>query len=392
MSSGSLVGRVPALASAIRVRFSGGRITEVAPVDSDCDMWILPGLIDIQVNGYAGHDVNAGAVTASEIESLVRTQWRAGVTAFCPTIITGPEERITDALAAIARARAHDPLIAHAIPCAHVEGPYLAADDGPRGAHAQEFLRNPDAEEFQRWQNAARGRSGTAGLVGIVTIAPELPGAIDYIRQITEHGVIAAIGHTAATSVDIAAASAAGASLSTHLGNGAHAMLPRHPNYIWDQLADDRLCASFIADGHHLSRGVFLAMLRAKGLNRSMLVSDATALAGMPPGHYRTPVGGEVELTPDGRLVLAGTPLLAGATRNLTECVAHAVGLGLPIADVVTMAAGNPARLLRLRNRGSVAVGHSADLTVVRAHGGKFRPVATVVAGTVVHSEDSLVS
>lgn len=363
----------------VRLGFHDGRIAEIAPADGDSDRWILPGLVDIQVNGYAGHDVNAVGVTAADITALVRAEWAAGITAICPTIITAPEDRIIAALNAIRAARAADPLIAHAIPRVHIEGPHIAAADGPRGAHAAQFLRPPDIAEFHRWQKAADG------LIGIVTLAPELAGAVEYIREITATGVIASIGHTAASTTDIAAAVDAGARLSTHLGNGAHAVLPRHPNYIWDQLAEDRLDAGIIADGHHLADSVLRVMLRTKGVDRCVLVSDTVALAGMPPGQYVAPVGGRVELTPDGRLVLAGSTLLAGATRNLAECMAHLLRLGIPLADITRMAATNPARLLGLTERGSVEVGDCADLTLFADGVGV---VGTVVAGELTHRNE----
>ena len=134
----------------------------------------------------------------------------------------------------------------------------------------------------------------------MVTLSPHYAEAPAYIAALTARGVHVAIGHTDAAPHEITAAVDAGAVLSTHLGNGAHGTLPRHPNLLWTQLAEDRLAASFIADGHHLPAETLTAMVRAKGLERCLLVSDAVALAGLPPGRYRTPVGGEVELTAGG--------------------------------------------------------------------------------------------
>jgi N-acetylglucosamine-6-phosphate deacetylase len=151
----------------------------------------------------------------------------------------------------------------------------------------------------------------------------------------------------------------AGARLSTHLGNGAHAMLPRHPNYLWTQLADDRLTAGFIADGHHLPADTLRAMIRAKGPERSILVSDAVALAGRPPGRYETPVGGTVELSADGRLVMAGTPYLAGAARGLADGVAHVATL-FGLGPALRMATVQPGRFVG--GRGVLAVGAPADV------------------------------
>ena len=373
-------GRLPD-GRAVTVTYADGRITAVTPRTGAADRLIVPGLVDIQVNGYAGVDVNDGEPSADGIATLVRALWRRGVTTVFPTIITAPEDRIVAALRAVAQARDADPLVRHAIPGVHVEGPYLCAEDGPRGAHDPRHLRDPDLAEFDRWQRAS------GDLVCIVTLAPERPGALDYVAGLARRGVTAAVGHTAASGERIAAAALAGARLSTHLGNGAHPVLPRHPNYIWSQLAEDRLAASFIADGHHLPADAFTAMLRAKGLDRSLLVSDSSALAGCPPGEYTTPVGGRVTVGPDGRLTLTGTELLAGSARSLTDCLEWVrTRTELNLATAVRLAAANPARLLGLAGRGSVTGGAHADLVVAdHAPDGGLTVRLTVVNGTVVH-------
>jgi N-acetylglucosamine-6-phosphate deacetylase len=354
-----IAGRTPA-GRGVRIHHGGGRITAVEPDPHAPDRWLLPGLLDLQVNGYAGLDVNDPQLSTSTIHELVRAESRCGVTGFCPTVVTADEEGITHALAVIAAARAEDDWTRHAVLGVHVEGPYLSADDGPRGAHDAAQLRPPSIEEFRRWQAAA----GNA--VRIVTLAPELPAALDYIRHISAHGVVAAVGHTSASPEQIRAAADAGARMSTHLGNGAHALLPRHPNYIWAQLAESRLTASFVADGLHLPLDTFVAMLRAKGRHHRILVSDSTALAGALPGEYRTPVGGDVTLRADGRLVLAGSELLAGSTSSLRDCLAwttqHA---GLSLRTATAMATSVPASLLGLTDRGNLRPGQWADLTVL---------------------------
>ena len=383
-----LIGQLLGTERTVEVTLDGAHVSGVRDVDTTTDVCICPGLIDIQNNGYGGHDVRAADVDAETVRQLVTSLWAQGVTAVCPTVTTGPEEKMVRSLQAIAAARDADPLVARAIPCAHVEGPYLSPEDGPRGAHDLKSLRLPDVAEFARWQEAGRG------VVGIVTLAPELPGAPAYIQEIVNRGVVASIGHTAATAADVAAAVAAGARLSTHLGNGAHAKIDRHPNYIWDQLADDRLMATFIADGHHLPASTLRAMVRAKGYQHSILVSDSVALAGSPPGRYHGPRGADVELTMDGRLSLAGTTLLAGAVRNLRECLAWAVfGAGISFSRAVTMASTNPARVLRQRalRRGALRAGATADLTLLRLDPARsaIEATATVVAGVVVHETEN---
>lgn len=331
-----------------------------------------PGLIDLQVNGYAGYDVNADDVTPEVIVDLTRSLWAEGVTTFLPTIITAPEEKILHCLSVIAAARRSDPLIAHSIAGVHVEGPALAADDGPRGAHDTAHLRDPDLAELDRWQAAG------ADLVRIVTLAPERPGAIEYIVGATSRGVQVSIGHCAATAEQVREAAVAGARLSTHLGNGTYRNLPRHPNHIWAQLAEDSLSAMLIADGHHLPADTLTAMIRAKSPQRCILTSDSTAMAGMAPGEYRTPVGGNVEVHPDGRITLPGSDLLAGSGHSLRAGLDWALN-HLPVSadDLLAMTTTRPAALLGMSER----VTASGD--VVDCEAG--RVVRTRVTGTVVH-------
>ena len=267
----------------------------------------------------------------------------------------------------------------------HVEGPHIAREDGPRGAHPLRHVRPPDIAEFQRWQEAAEGR------IRIVTLSPEYDEAIPYIEALVADGVVASIGHTIATSDQIRAAVDAGARWSTHLGNGAHAQIRRHPNYIWDQLAEDRLTAGFIFDGEHLPPAVMKSVLRAKGVERSILVSDALFAAGLEPGVYHLPDGAAVELRPGGRLELQGTPYLAGAVAALPVGIANAQRhADATLAEAVRMVTVNPARLLGLpadSGHERLRTGSSATLTAFRQSPDQFaiEPVQTVVAGVLVH-------
>ncbi|AYY14000.1 N-acetylglucosamine-6-phosphate deacetylase [Actinobacteria bacterium YIM 96077] len=374
-----------------RVRLAGDRIAAVQPAGdahlddtgsraADALPWLLPGLVDLQVNGYAGIDMNGEDVCADTVHALVRAEWRRGVTTVLPTIVTGPPDRMLAAIRAVAEARAADPLTWHSAAGIHLEGPYLSPEDGPRGAHERDHIRPPDPGELARWREAA----GDARL--LVTLAPETPGAIDYIREATRVGVTVAIGHTAASPEDIHAAAAAGARLSTHLGNGTHQVLPRHPNHIWAQLADTRLAATFVADGHHLPVDAFLAMARATGSASCVLVSDSVALAGCSPGRYSTPVGGDVTLHTDGRLTLTGSSSLAGSTADQAGCLAWAVHeAGLDLATAASMASCNPARLLGLDQRGAIEPGRRADLTLLSPDLRHVR--TTVVNGELVHDD-----
>lgn len=364
----------------VRLSIEGGRITAVDPLDARSDLpLLLPGLVDLQVNGYAGHDINADDVSTDTVVELTRALVARGVTSYCPTVVTAPRERILTTLRTVAEARERSPLVARTVVGVHVEGPYLAPADGPRGAHDARYLRDPDPDELAQWLAAA------PGLVRIVTLAPERTGAADYIHTATRAGVVAAVGHTDAAPEQIRAAVRAGARLSTHLGNGTHAMLPRHPNHIWAQLAEDALTATFIADGHHLPADAFVAMVRAKGPGRAVLVSDSVALAGCPPGEYHTPVGGSVTVDPSGRLRLTGTRLLAGSGRSLLDCVRWAAKeTPFTLAEVWAMASAAPARSLGLTGRGCLEVGARADLCVAEQRetaDGQLRLLSTLVGG-----------
>ena len=351
----TLAGHDPATGEGIAITIADGRIAGVAPSREAGDLWLSPGLVDLQVNGYAGLDLNAEGLDPLTVIALGERLARAGITTFAPTLITASEAAIVAALRAIAAARRQSPLLREMVPFIHVEGPSISPEDGPRGAHPAAHVRPPSLDEFRRWQGAAQG------LVGLVTLSPEWPEAIPYVEALARDGVLVAIGHTAATPAQIHAAAAAGARLSTHLGNGAAALLPRHPNFIWAQLADDRLTASFIADGHHLPGDTLKAMLRAKSLDRAILVSDAAALGGMPAGRYTSPIGGKVEVGADGRLGIAGTSYLAGAGHLLTQNVATLVnGVGLSLADALRLATRNPG--VFAGGRGTLAVGARADL------------------------------
>ncbi|WP_165949538.1 N-acetylglucosamine-6-phosphate deacetylase, partial [Kribbella turkmenica] len=293
----------------------------------------------LQVNGYAGFDLNGDDLEIDTVVGLRAALRLVGVTTFVPTLVTASPDRISHALAIVAAARRRHPEIAQAIPFIHLEGPHISDQEGPRGCHDAAFVRPPDLAEFEHLQRAA------GGLIGLVTLSPHWPDSTDYIAAVASSGTRVAIGHTHADTVQLGAAVDAGATLSTHLGNGAHAQLPRHPNYLWTQLADDRLSAGFIADGHHLPVEAFVAMVRAKGIERSFLVSDSVALGGRPPGEYSTAVGGDVELTGDGRLLVRGTPYLAGAVAPLSTGVAWAAA-AFSLPEALTMATTNPGRIV----------------------------------------------
>jgi N-acetylglucosamine-6-phosphate deacetylase len=343
---------------AVTVAF-GKTIESVAPAAS-AESYLVPGFIDLQVNGFAGVDYNDPAAPLDEIARSIHALFATGVTRFYPTVITGAPDDMAASLRNLSRAKDELP-DGDAIDGFHVEGPHICPEDGPRGAHPRRWVRPPDLNEFRRWQDAAAGR------IRIVTLSPEWPETPHYIERITSEGVVAAIGHTNASAAQLDAAVAAGATLSTHLGNGAHGMLRRHPNYIWDQLADDRLMADFIVDGIHFDASFLKVALRAKTIDRSVLVTDAAMPAGAAPGRYRLGEQ-EVDHTADGRVVLAGTDRLAGSTLRMDRGIDHLMRLaGLPLADAIRMATVNAARAGAVpgRTRG-LALGERADLVEFR--------------------------
>ncbi len=350
------------------------------------DMWIAPALIDIQVNGFAGFDINVASVVPSDVQAMVRALWKVGTGFFCPTVVTASFEQICDSMQAIVEACKADARVAYSVLGIHLEGPYISGEDGPRGAHPLAHVRNPKWDEFQQWQDIAEGK------ICIVTLAPEREGAIPFIEKLVDNGIVVALGHTNATGTDIREAIRAGAALSTHLGNGAHAQIRRHPNYIWEQLAADELYASLIVDGHHLPPAVVKSMLRAKTHSRCILISDAVALARMDPGIYQF-AGKNVELTEERAVRLVGTEYLAGSAIELTRGIENSVQFtGMSLAGAVALATIHPARLLRMEEQIDcmnedmpLKTVDSANLILFRWDAGKIELLATILNHRLVY-------
>jgi N-acetylglucosamine-6-phosphate deacetylase len=301
----------------------------------------MPGLFDLQVNGFAGVDFNATDLTADRATEALERLRATGVTRCLPTLVTSRFEDFAMCAGVLSRLRTP------AMAGIHMEGPYLATDDGPRGAHPREHLAAASVDDFNRRQAAADGR------IVLVTLAPEVEGAMALIERLVDAGVRVAIGHTSASPKQIGDAISAGATLATHLGNGCAAMLPRHPNVIWELLAADALHASLIVDGHHLPPSTVKAMVRAKGPGRTILVTDAVAAAGCAPGVY-TMGGVKCELGEDGRVSAPGTPYLAGSALSLDRAIANTARFtGLPIDAVIPMASTIPASYLETTTHGT---------------------------------------
>jgi N-acetylglucosamine-6-phosphate deacetylase len=369
-----LRGRHYRTSAPVDVLCEAGRVTAVepasaAPADAEAG-WVAPALFDLQVNGGAGVAFCSESLTTDEVRRVVELCHAHGISGLCPTLITGSFEALSHGFATLRRAGLDD-----ALPCFHLEGPYISPEDGPRGAHPREHVRRPDRDEFLRWQDAAGGR------IRLVTLAPEVEGALPFVEWLVRQGVVVAIGHTAAPPAVIRDAVKAGARLSTHLGNGSHAMLPRHENYLWEQLACDDLWASVITDGHHLPAAVARCVTRVKTAARLVVTCDASSLAGLPPGRYEA-WGQELEVSAGGRVGVVGTPFLAGSGVFTDACVDWLLRLGdLSLADAITCAAHNPRQLLGLPAV-DLAAGSPADLVLFdRDAGSAFRVRHVLIAG-----------
>lgn len=311
-----LIGKSFLDGKALEISTSEGKIDSVFHSESCPDnLFIGPGFTDIQVNGYGGLDYNELYKDFLALGQISRKLLSFGVTSHFPTIITNSPEKILALIHQVIQLRKMDSLAHSCITGIHIEGPFISPEDGPRGAHFKEYVQAPDWDLFQKWM------SESEGLIRMITLSPEWEGSTTFIEKCVESGILVSIGHTNASHEQIGEAVKAGARLSTHLGNGMHGVITRHPNYLWSQLAAENLSATIIADGFHLPAEVIQVFKKVKTENL-MLVSDSVALAGMPPGDYEAAVGGKVTLTPDGKLHLFGNPkTLAGSAMNLLQGV-----------------------------------------------------------------------
>lgn len=363
------------------IETEGDRIRAVSPIEAPADAGrlplIAPGLFDLQINGHGGTWFSDESLTPEKVIQTLEPHYRFGITRLLPTLVTASHEAFISGFTAIRKACEQERWVDQMVAGCHQEGPYIAREDGPRGAHPLQHVRAADWDEFCCYQEASGGR------IRLVTLAAEAEGAVPFIRKAIAAGITIAIGHTGANSDQIAAAADAGARLSTHLGNGAHGQMRRHPNYIWDQLGDSRLMASIIPDGHHLPPSVIRSFIRAKGKSNVVITCDAAGLAGCPPGRYEA-ASGQVEILEDGRIVIAGqNQLLAGSSLETDVCVAHALSVAdLSLREAFDMAGRNPCRLLGCEEV-SLSAGSRADLVVFdyAGPGARINWRATIASG-----------
>lgn len=275
---------------------------------------IAPLLLDIQVNGGFGISIQDENLNEEKLLQLSERLFQLGIVRWVPTIVSSSIEKTGHLCKVIGDSLKKNKELFFAIPGIHLEGPWISPEDGPRGAHAKEYIRTPSIKEFEKYYKLANGK------ILYVTLAPEQKGAIPFIKYLVSKGVHASLGHHNADVSIMQKAVEAGAELCTHIGNGIQNYIHRHNNPIWYSLAEDRLSVSVIADGHHLPPTVLKVIARCKKYNSIILVSDATQCMGMPPGIYQE-FGAEVELKNDGKLCLKGTPYLAGSASSLLDCI-----------------------------------------------------------------------
>ncbi len=368
---------------AVRIEIVDGYIAQIKPLRSGTslpEVYVAPGLIDIQVNGYMGVDFSDQELTRELMLEATQALWKEGVTTYLPTLITRDYERLEKSFSLLAGSL-DDDLMLMSIPGFHLEGPYLSPVKGYRGAHPEEYIRLPDWEEFSALQEAAQGK------IRLITVAPEMEGAIPFIGLCNEKGIVVSLGHHNGSADIIDQAVEAGASLSTHLGNGCANEINRHHNPLWPQLANDGLSISIIADGSHLTKEEVRTFYKVKGAERTILVSDALSFAGLPLGEYEK--DGHRYLLTEEVVKYPEENVLAGAVQPVSKCVSNIMEFtNCDLKDAIRMASENPARLIGLDHLGEISSGKRADLILFTMEDGSMVIQQTMVAGKVVYSNE----
>jgi N-acetylglucosamine-6-phosphate deacetylase len=369
-----VVGGVAATGHPVEVTIVGGRVVPDPPPGDmpsydATGSYVLPGLIDLQVNGAAGHDLTSEPDRLWDVAAALA---RFGVTAFAPTVISSAPEARLRALAAFQAGPPPD--WAGAVPLGlHYEGPMIAA--GRKGAHPERWLVPPSPAVIDGW-------SRDDGVL-MATLAPELPGALDVIRDLAARGVLVSVGHTEATAAQVGAALDAGARLVTHLGNAMPPLRAREPGPIGVALGGSRLVAGVIADGHHLDPLTLSLAWRALWPDRFLAVSDTTAALGMPDGPARL---GDQDVIVSAGTVRLPVGTLAGSAASLPQCLRTLVATtGCALGEAVTSATATPAALLGDPARGSLRPGARGDVTILDQ---ALDVVATIVGGHVVYERN----
>jgi N-acetylglucosamine-6-phosphate deacetylase len=346
--------------------------------------FISAGFVDIQVNGFAGVDFSDPRLEPEQAAMVLPAMWKTGVTSFCPTLITNTADALERNFRVLERARTLDVRFAQSVPGYHLEGPYLSSDKA-YGAHNPDLMHAPDWIEFSRLQDAAGGN------IAIITLAPELPGAIDFIHRASAAGVIVALGHTDAGPEKIHAAIDAGAKISTHLGNGCATFIHRHQNPLWAQIASDQLQACVICDGFHLPPDLLRVIVKVKSIERCILVTDAVHVATLPAGSYSL-VGRTIELLHTGQVITADGLSMAGSALSMNAAVATFMDVvQTSLAEALQTASTNPGKLFeRAEICLEVAKGQPANLVMFTRAAAGLEVQAVVLHGRQVYGENEI--
>lgn len=334
------------------------RISRTARTLEARSQTLVPGFVDIHIHGAGGADVMDENPDA--VHTVATTLARFGTTCFVPTTVTAPLDRSVAAIQRIQRAVNEAEVSRRTAPQAqplgiHLEGPFI--NPARRGVHPLEWIAAPSLNLLERLTASSPPETM------VLTLAPELPGALELITAAHQSGVVVSMGHTDATYEEARAAIAHGATHAAHVFNAMRPFSHRETGVVGAVLTSPEVTAELIADGVHVDAAAMRLLIAVKGADRTILVSDGTAATGMPDGTYRL---GTFEVTVSGGACRNAEGRLAGSTLTLDRAVRNVVALGVPLPNAVKMATYNPARLLRLHGRkGVIAPGADADLVLL---------------------------
>jgi N-acetylglucosamine-6-phosphate deacetylase len=372
----------------VSVEINDGKIVKVQQIDKLSDeshpWYISPGLIDNQVNGFAGVSFcfAGGQLTQEGIIKATQELWKEGVTSYLPTLTTNSQETFLKNFSLLAESK-NDGALHGSIAGYHLEGPYISPEDGYRGAHPLKYVRKPKWDEFLELYEAS-GRN-----ILTVTVAPEVEGAMEFIRNCTAMGITIALGHHNAPKAIVDEAVLEGAKIATHLGNGCANTINRHNNPLWSQLANNQLMASIICDGFHLPDELITVFHNVKGAEKTIITSDVTSFASLPPGNYKNEDGETIELTKEGKLHLPAQKSLYGSASPISRGVSRIMKVtGCSLGEAIQMASTNPAKLYGLTDRGTIEPGKRADLILFEISDSKLMVKKTYVEGELVYDAE----
>ncbi len=353
---------VPGKTGIFKLIYENGIIRQFKPVkfgkalNNDID-WLTAGLFDIQVNGMVGHYLSGEDLS---IEKVLEIDWeleKRGIMLWCPTICSQDPKIIIKNLKILNKIIKEK--IAPGIFGIHMEGHYISSKDGYRGVHPLEYVRDPDPKEFDSWNKAAGGN------IKLFSLAPERKGAINFIKKLRNEGVKVGLVHHSAKHELVLEAVASGANLASHLINGCPPLIHRQHNVIWSQLSIDEMWASFIADGHHIPYYTLKAIIKAKGIDKSILTSDLFYLSGFPEGEYLSKTNGMKVVLKDDGLWVKGKDMLCAAVKTLDQDVEYIVKYcNFSIENALIMASINPARYFGIEDKLMIYPGRKGSLVV----------------------------